>query len=242
MKQDVYIIRQNELIARDVYKMVLEGDTTDIVSPGQFVNVKVENCFLRRPISICDWDHNSITLLYKVVGKGTQFMSNMTIGEKIDLLTGLGNGFSIVDASKPLLVGGGIGLAPLYGLCQRLQVKPTVVIGAAAKDDLFYVNEFKTISSNVITATNDGSEGIKGFVTDAIRHHRLNADYVYACGPMPMMKALSECLPQVKAQFSLEQRMACGFGACVGCSIETAKGVKRVCKDGPVFFKENIIW
>ncbi|MDO5447309.1 MAG: dihydroorotate dehydrogenase electron transfer subunit [Prevotellaceae bacterium] len=243
MTQAEYTIRQNDPIARGVYEMVLEGDTSAVVKPGQFVEVKINDCYLRRPISICDWDESSITLLYKVVGKGTMLMSYMDIGDKLDLLVGLGNGFSIVDTAEPMLVGGGIGLAPLYGLCKRMKVKPTVVIGAATKDDLFYVNEFSAIGAKVIISTDDGSKGTKGFVTDAIRENNVSADYVYACGPMPMMKAVSSTLSnEISGQFSLEERMGCGFGACVGCSIHTANGVKRVCKDGPVFIKEEILW
>ena len=243
MKQGKYTIIENCLIAQGIFKMVLEGDTRCIVAPGQFVEIKIDGCFLRRPISICDWDEHSLTLLYKVVGKGTQLMSAMDKGDTIDLLTGLGNGFSIVDSQKTILVGGGIGLAPLYGLCKRMTVPPTVIIGAASKKDLFYVDEFQSTGADVIISTDDGSLGTKGFVTDAIRENDIRPDYVFACGPMPMMKALSCSLPDdIKGQFSLEERMGCGFGACVGCSIQTKNGIYRVCKDGPVFFREEIIW
>lgn len=244
MRQSIFLIKENVEIARRIFRMVLEGDTGEVSAPGQFVNVKLAGKFLRRPISIADWDGNSITLLYKVVGKGTDQMSNMKVGETLDLLTGLGNGFSVEDTKSPLLVGGGIGLAPLYALCKRLK-NATVVIGAATKEELFYVDEFKALGANVIISTDDGSEGVKGFVTDAIKSevssHKLDADYFYCCGPMVMMRNVSGMM-ECDGQLSLEERMGCGFGACVGCTLETKNGFKRVCKDGPVFRKEEILW
>ena len=248
MKQGIYSILTNDCIAKGIYKMVLEGDTSAITMPGQFVNIKLEGRYLRRPISINDWGKSTITLLYKVVGGGTEQMSKMLVGDKLDILVGLGNGFLIdVAMEKPVLVGGGIGLAPLYALCKSIVEKrkqqPTIVIGAATKQELFYVDEFKKLGAKVVISTDDGSEGTKGFVTDAIMENGISTDYIYACGPMPMMRALNACLDaNINGQFSLEERMGCGFGACVGCSIETRKGVQRVCKDGPIFMREDVIW
>lgn len=221
--------------------MVVEGDTSNIIFPGQFVNIRVENCYLRRPISVCDWDDKTITLLYKIVGKGTEIMSQLKVGASLDMLVGLGNGFSITECKKPMLVGGGIGLAPLYGLCRRMNAKPVVVIGADTQKSLFFVDEFKNLGAKVVISTNDGSEGTKGYVTDAIKVNGIECDYFYTCGPMSMMHALNKCLPTtIQGQFSLESRMGCGFGACVGCSIETANGVKRICKDGPIFYRKEL--
>ena len=248
MRQGIYSILKNDCIAKGIYKMVLEGDTSAITASGQFVNIKLDGRYLRRPISINDWDETTITLLYKVVGGGTEQMSKMLIGDKLDILVGLGNGFSL-DAmmQNPLLVGGGIGLAPLFALCKLIVVKrkiqPVVVIGATTKQELFYVDEFKNLGAKVVISTDDGSEGTRGFVTDAIKSNEISCDYFYTCGPMPMMRALNTCLDaSINGQFSLEERMGCGFGACVGCSIETRKGVQRVCKDGPIFMREEVIW
>ena len=257
MKQGLYTIKENQRIARGVYRMVLSGDTSAITAPGQFVNVQIEGCFLRRPVSICDWDEETITLLYKVVGKGTDKMAAMKVGETLDLLTGLGNGFNLGSreqgtGSKVLIVGGGIGAAPLYGLLKRVQEvqefkgsRVQVVLGAASKDDLVYIEEFKALGAEVIVTTDDGSEGIHGLVTDAMAG--CNCDYVYCCGPMPMMKAVHRLCKA--GQFSLEERMGCGFGACMGCSVEiqgeskgSSRDSKRVCKDGPVFRKEELVW
>lgn len=241
MIQDHYIIIQNDKIANNIYKMVVEGDTKAVISPGQFVNIRIEGCFLRRPISICDWNDKTITLLYKVVGKGTEILSEMKPLTKLDMLVGLGNGFSIKDSKVPMLIGGGIGLAPLFGLCRRMPQKTVVVIGADTQRSLFFVDEFKSLGADVIISTDDGSEGTKGFVTDAIKTNNIECDYFYTCGPMPMMNALNTYLPEtVPGQFSLESRMGCGFGACVGCSIETTNGVKRICKDGPVFYRNDL--
>lgn len=238
-----YIIIENNLIASNIYKMIVQGNTNGITYPGQFVNIRVEGCYLRRPISVCDWDDQSITLLYKVVGKGTEIMSKLKVGTNLDMLVGLGNGFSVADSNNPMLVGGGIGLAPLYGLCRRMLKKPTVVIGADTQNSLFFVDEFESLGARVIISTDDGSKGVKGFVTDAINANNIACDYFYACGPMPMMSALNKCLPaEIPGQFSLESRMGCGFGACYGCSIETENGVKRVCKDGPIFLRKELIW
>ncbi len=238
-----YIIIENCPIASNIYKMIVQGDTDGIAYPGQFVNIRVEGCYLRRPISVCDWDNQTITLLYKVVGKGTEIMSELKLGTSLDMLIGLGNGFSLADSEKPMLVGGGIGLAPLYGLCRRMPKKPIVIIGADTQSSLFFIDEFESLGAKVIISTDDGSRGTKGFVTDAIKANNIECDYFYACGPMPMMSALNKSLPvETLGQFSLESRMGCGFGACYGCSIETANGVKRVCKDGPIFLRKELIW
>lgn len=244
-KQGKYIITENGRIARGIYRMVLEGDTSAVTAPGQFVNIHLDGHYLRRPISICDWDEKHITLLYKVVGHGTEKMSQLTVGTILDLLTGLGNGFTVNEKSEhPLLVGGGIGLAPLYGLAKRVG-SCMVIIGSATKEELFYVEEFRKLGAEVIVATDDGSEGIKGFVTDALSSlisHLSSLDYFYSCGPMPMMRALCRAVDGMDGQLSLEERMGCGFGACMGCSVNTADGPKRVCKEGPVFRKEEVIW
>lgn len=249
MLQDSYIITENSNIAKGIYRMVLEGDTSCFTNPGQFVNVKVQGRFLRRPISVADYDDNSLTLLYKVVGAGTEQMSQMKVGEEVDLLAGLGNGFALVNAESIMLIGGGIGAAPLYGLCKELMGqaagnKCKVVLGAATKAELFYIDEFKALGAEVLVATDDGSEGVHGFVTDAMRG--TGFDYFYCCGPMPMMRAVNTLCDNiggdVDGQFSLEERMGCGFGACMGCSIDTKKGWKRVCKDGPIFSKKDLIW
>lgn len=248
MIQGNYIIRLNENIAKDIYKMVLEGDTSVIKAPGQFVNIKLQGNYLRRPISIADWDSHSFTLLYKVVGKGTSQMAGMQKGESLNIIAGLGNGFTVNDCKNALLVGGGIGLAPLYGLTKYLKQDKnrnvTVVAGAATKDDIFYIDEFKALGAKVLIATDNGSAGTKGFVTDAINAADVDFDYFFTCGPTPMTKAVinlvKEKNPEMEGQLSLEERMGCGFGACVGCSIQTKNGVRRVCKDGPVFTNKEL--
>lgn len=240
-KQDIYNILSNELIAKAVYKMVLEGDTQYITAPGQFINIKLEDKFLRRPISVCDYDESTITIIYKVVGSGTEYMATLKAGDKLDILTGLGNGYTIVDAEKPLLIGGGVGVPPMYNLCKKLiecGQKPTVVLGFNTKEEIFYENEFKALGAEVRVTTVDGSYGVKGFVTDAFPEEY---DYFYTCGPMPMFKAI-EAKATTSGQYSFEERMGCGFGACMGCSCKTKYGSKRICKDGPVLKREEIIW
>jgi dihydroorotate dehydrogenase electron transfer subunit len=240
-KQDNYKILSNEKIARDVYKMVLEGDTQYITASGQFINIKLDGKYLRRPISVCDYDDTTITIIYKVVGEGTDYMSTLTSGECLDVLTGLGNGYDISKGTKPLLIGGGVGVPPMYNLCKRLinaGQKPTVILGFNTKDEVFYENEFKSLGADVKVTTVDGSYGIKGFVTDAFTD---DYDYFYTCGPMPMFKAI-EAKATTSGQYSFEERMGCGFGACMGCSCKTKYGNKRICKDGPVLVREEIIW
>lgn len=225
--------------------MVLEGDTQYITRSGQFINIELTGKFLRRPISVADYDERTVTIIYKVVGSGTEQMRGMVAGEKLDILTGLGNGFSTDnDAKRPLLVGGGVGVPPMYNLCKRLLSegkRPTVIIGFNTKAELFYEEEFKALGVDVVVATADGSAGVKGFVTDAIREAKVEFDYLYTCGPLPMLKALYDAT-EVPAEFSFEERMGCGFGACMGCSCKTKYGNKRICKDGPVLKREEIIW
>ena len=237
-----YKILSNEKIAKDVYKMRLEGDTSHITAPGQFVNIKLDGKFLRRPISVCDCEENVITIIYKVVGEGTEQMSNLKIGKMLNVLTGLGNGHDISKSTKPLLIGGGVGVPPMYNLAKALLAdgqKPTVVLGFSTKSEIFYEDEFRALGCNTLVTTVDGSYGIKGFVTDAMTD--LDYDYFYTCGPLPMFKAVYNST-STSGQFSFEERMGCGFGACMGCSCKTKYGNKRICKDGPVLVKEEIIW
>lgn len=243
MKQELFKIISNTPIANDVLKMVLEGDTSDITASGQFVNIKIDGLFLRRPISVCDVDDKRLTLIYKVVGKGTEVMRNMKSGETLDVLTGLGNGYDLsVSGEKPLLLGGGVGVPPLYNLAKKLIAEGkevTVILGFNSKGDVFYENEFAALGAKVFVTTADGSYGIKGFVTDAVKD--LDYTYFYTCGPEPMLKAVYKTLT-TSGQFSFEERMGCGFGACMGCSCKTITGNKRICKEGPVLIKEDIIW
>lgn len=244
-KKAIYSVLSNEPLTRDVYRMVLEGDTQWITSPGQFVNIELDGFYLRRPISISDWSDTTITIIYKVVGRGTQVMSQMGVGVKLDVLTGLGNGFNPeVECQKPLLVGGGVGVPPLYRLAKELLArgrKVSVVLGFNKADEVFYAEEFKTLGADVYVSTADGSMGVKGFVTDAIREAAIDFDYFYSCGPLPMLKALCGCCDQ-DGELSFEERMGCGFGACMGCSCKTLTGNKRICKDGPVMKRGEIIW
>ena len=244
-KKGIYTILSNEPLTPAVYRMVLEGDTRYITRSGQFINIELEGKFLRRPISVADYDERTITIIYKVVGCGTEQMRHMEVGKKLDILTGLGNGFSTDnDAQRPLLVGGGVGVPPRYNLCKRLLAEgkqPQVIIGFNTASELFYLDEFKALGVDVYCSTADGSMGVKGFVTDVIREKALKFDYIYSCGPLPMLKALYDAT-EVAAEFSFEERMGCGFGACMGCSCKTKYGNKRICKDGPVLKREEIIW
>ena len=243
MIQAIYEVQENIRIAKDIYKMILLGDTSDITRPGQFINLQLEGKFLRRPISVCDYDDKSITIIYKVVGGGTEQMAQMLSGTKIDILIGLGNGF---DTSKckdnALLIGGGVGVPPMYNLAKCLIAegkKVSVILGFNSKDDVFYEEEFKNLGATVYVATADGSYGTKGFVTDVMKD--LTYDYFFTCGPEPMFKAI-EKIAATSGQYSFEERMGCGFGACMGCSCKTKYGNKRICKDGPVMEREEIIW
>ncbi|MBR5812662.1 MAG: dihydroorotate dehydrogenase electron transfer subunit [Alistipes sp.] len=244
-KKTIYSVLSNEPLTKDVYRMVLEGDSQWITRPGQFVNIELEGFYLRRPISISDWSENTITIIYKVVGRGTEVMSRMGIGVKLDVLTGLGNGFNPdAECQKPLLVGGGVGVPPLYRLAKELIAKGrkvSVVLGFNKADEVFYADEFKALGADVYVSTADGSMGVKGFVTDAIREANIDFDYFYSCGPLPMLKALCGCCEQ-DGELSFEERMGCGFGACMGCSCKTLTGNKRICKDGPVMKRGEIIW
>ncbi|MCD8036546.1 MAG: dihydroorotate dehydrogenase electron transfer subunit [Clostridiales bacterium] len=243
MKQCIFTVRENKEIARITYKMVLEGDTSAISGPGQFVNIKLDGFFLRRPISVCDYNENLLTIIYKTVGRGTEYMADMKAGEKLDVLCGLGNGYDLSrSGDNPFLIGGGAGVPPMYNLAKKLIAegkKPTVIMGFNKSDEIFYVDEFEKLGADVIIATADGSAGVKGFVTDAMKD--LDYSYVYICGPEPMLKAVYNTMT-TSGQFSFEERMGCGFGACMGCSCETKYGNKRICKDGPVLEKEEIIW
>ncbi|MBO5742971.1 MAG: dihydroorotate dehydrogenase electron transfer subunit [Clostridia bacterium] len=243
MLQSIFTINENVKIAKDVMKINLSGDTSHITKSGQFVNIKIDGLFLRRPISVCDVEGNILTLIYKIVGEGTEKMANMPEGTKLDILTGLGNGYDLsLSGDKPLLVGGGVGVPPMYYLCRLLVKegkKPSVILGFNSKDDVFYEEEFKKLSGDVRVATADGSYGIKGFVTDALE--AIDYTHFYSCGPEPMLKALSD-KTITSGQLSFEERMGCGFGACMGCSCKTKYGNKRICKDGPVLIKEEIIW
>lgn len=244
MNKGKYKITENKQIAKDVFKMILEGNTEYITGPGQFVNIELEELYLRRPISICDYDEKTITIIYKVVGHGTEKMSKLEIGKELDVLTGLGNGFNIsMSGNKPLIIGGGVGTPPMYRLCKDLikeGKKPIVILGFGSRDDIFYKEEFEKLGADVHISTVDGSVGTKGFVTDVMKDIS-DFTYFYACGPMVMLKAVCEST-DINGEVSLEERMGCGFGACMGCTIKTKKGSKRVCKEGPVFMKEDLIW
>lgn len=241
-KQNKYKILLNDALTEDVYKMVLGGDTQYITAPGQFINIQLDSKFLRRPISVCDYSDDTITIIYKVVGEGTEQMKNLAVGEVLDVLTGLGNGYDISKSTKPLLIGGGVGVPPMYNLAKALindGQKVSVVLGFNTAKEIFYEQEFKALGCDVFVTTVDGSYGIKGFVTDAMKD--IDYDYFYTCGPLPMFKAVYNAT-ETSGQFSFEERMGCGFGACMGCSCKTKYGNKRICKDGPVLVKEEIIW
>ena len=242
MKQSIFDIVENVALTKDVYKMVLSGDTSAITSSGQFVNILLDGLYLRRPISVCDCEGTNLTLLYKVVGKGTEQMSKMKDG-KLDVLTGLGNGYDLSKSGeKPLLIGGGVGVPPLYMLAKKLVKEGkdvSVILGFNTKDEIFYEEEFKALGVNVYVTTVDGSYGIKGFVTEAMKE--IDYTYFYTCGPEPMLKAIYSA-STTSGQFSFEERMGCGFGACMGCSCKTITGYKRICKEGPVLAKEDILW
>ncbi len=244
-KKGLYTIVENRPLTAAVWRMVLAGDTQYIVRPGQFIDIAIDGLFLRRPISVCDWDDSTVTIIYKVVGKGTEAMSHMAPGGVLDCLTGLGNGFATDNGSQsPLLVGGGVGVPPLYNLCKRLTAegrRPTVVMGFNTAGEIFYREEFEKLGVDVHVATADGSLGVRGLVTDAIDAAAAGFDYIYACGPVPMLRALYDRY-DVPGQFSFEERMGCGFGACMGCSCKTKYGNKRICVDGPVLKREEIIW
>jgi len=242
MKQGFYTISENTPLTQTVYRMRLVGDTEGIKC-GQFINIFIDGLYLRRPISVCDVSENDITILYKVVGKGTEKMAEMPIGSKLDVLTQLGNGYDTAPSGdKPLLLGGGVGVPPLYLLCKKLIAEGkqvTVILGFNTQNEVFYEKEFSDLGAKVIVATADGSYGVKGFVTTAM--DGIDYSYFYTCGPEPMLKAVYHA-SVTGGQFSFEERMGCGFGACMGCSCKTLTGNKRICKEGPVLKKEEILW
>lgn len=243
MKQTVFKILHNEKIADNTYKMILQGDTKGITRPGTFVNIKLDGFFLRRPISVCDVFKNTLTIIYKAVGTGTREMARMLPGKSLDMLTDLGNGYSLFESGDtPLIVGGGAGVPPMYYLAKMLVKegkKPTAILGFNKKSEVFFKEEFKKAGVHTIITTADGSDGVKGFVTDvmSVAHY----SYFYACGPEAMLRAVYD-ISKTSGQLSFEERMGCGFGACMGCSCKTLYGSKRICTDGPVLKKEEIIW
>ena len=242
MKQGLFEIMENIPLTESVYKMTLRGDVSGITAPGQFVNILLDGLYLRRPISVCDVKEDTLTIIYKVVGKGTQQMSEMTKG-KLDILTGLGNGYDLSSAGEhPVLLGGGVGVPPMYLLAKKLLAQGkhvSVVLGFNTASEVFYEAEFKALGADVTVTTVDGSYGIKGFVTDALKD--MQYTYFYTCGPEPMLKAVYKA-SDTSGQMSFEKRMGCGFGACMGCSCKTITGYKRICKEGPVMYKEEILW
>lgn len=245
MKQGRFEIINNDNIAAGIWKMVLAGDTSAITAAGQFINIQLDGHFLRRPISVHDVNDEEVTIIYKVLGHGTEEMTQLPVGTELNILTGLGNGYDISKAGeKPLLIGGGVGIPPLYNLAKRLIAdqpsRPvTVVLGFNTEKEMFCVDEFRALGCEVVIATADGSCGIQGFVTDAIAD--LDYSYFYTCGPEAMLRALYKAT-ETSGQMSFEERMGCGFGACMGCSCKTVTGYKRICKDGPVLEKEEILW
>lgn len=244
MHQGIYTVSENKRLTASVLRMTLTGDTSALTAPGQFVNIQLDGFFLRRPISVCDYDEKSITLIYKTVGAGTEKMATLPVGTPLDLLVGLGNGFdSARSGDSPLLIGGGVGVPPLYGLCKKLIAegkRVSVILGFNTAEEIFYEKEFAALGADVHVATADGSYGTKGFVTDVMKN--LSYSFFYTCGPMPMFRAV-EKIAVTSGEFSFEERMGCGFGACMGCSCETLTGgYKRICKDGPVMEREEIRW
>ncbi len=243
MKQSIFTIVSNIALTDSVYKMVLQGDTSAITAPGQFVNLQLAGLYLRRPISVCDLEGDKLTIVYKAVGKGTEQMSRMGAGEKVDILTGLGNGYDLtLSGDKPVLLGGGVGVPPMYLLAKELLKqgkKVSVILGFNTKSEIFYEQEFKKLGCDVTVTTVDGSYGTKGFVTTALE--TIDYTYFYTCGPEPMLKAVYKA-SNTSGQMSFEKRMGCGFGACMGCSCKTLTGYKRICKEGPVMKKEEILW
>ena len=242
MKQSIFEIKSNVKIAENVYKMELFGDVSEIKNSGQFVNILIDGLYLRRPISVCDVNENVLTIIYKVVGKGTKILSELSSG-KLDILTGLGNGYNLdFDGENVLLIGGGVGVPPLYYLAKNLikkGKKVTAILGFNTQNEVFLKEDFERLGVTVFITTVDGSQGIKGFVTDALKN--VDYSYFFTCGPEPMLKAVYNATT-TSGQFSFEERMGCGFGACMGCSCKTLYGNKRICKDGPVLVKEEIIW
>ena len=243
MKQSIFEIKENVSLCKNVMRMKLFGDTAAITAPGQFINIQLDGMYLRRPISVYDCDGECVTIIYKVVGKGTEAMSKMSVGDKLDVLTGLGNGYDTsVSGDSVVVLGGGVGVPPLYMLTKKLiseGKKVSAILGFNTADEVFGEDEFAALGADVTVTTVDGSRGVKGFVTDALRD--MDYTYFYTCGPEPMLKAVYKT-SKTDGQFSFEERMGCGFGACMGCTCETVTGYKRICKDGPVLLKEEILW
>ncbi|MGB4985525.1 MAG: dihydroorotate dehydrogenase electron transfer subunit [Erysipelotrichaceae bacterium] len=244
MKQGIFTIVSNKALNKTVYEMILQGDTSGITNCGQFINIKIDGVYLRRPISVCEYDTNEVKIIYKTIGEGTKLMSKMVKGQTLDILSGLGNGYDISKSgNRPLLIGGGVGVPPLYQLAKDLinnNIKPIIILGFSFQDDCFYIEEFKNLGLEVYVSTNDGSIGTKGFVTNVMEGIN-DYTYFYTRGPEVMLKAISN-MATTSGQLSFEERMGCGFGACMGCSCKTKYGNKRICKEGPVLQKEEIIW
>lgn len=244
LTKNIYLIESNERVADGIFRMRLTGGHS-FEKPGQFANVKLDGFYLRRPISVADFDEEGFTLIYKTVGHGTEFMSNLKAGDKLDILTGLGNGYDTSKSGeKPLLIAGGSGVPPMYKLAKTLVAEGravTAVLGFNRKADVYMVSELQALGVRVLVTTADGSVGIKGFVTDAMRTQNVDHTFFYTCGPLPMYRAIRNTV-KTDGQYSFEERMGCGFGACMGCSMKTASGNKRICKDGPVFDSSEILW
>lgn len=242
MKDGLFTVSENAALAKNVFRMRLCGDTSAVTRPGQFVNIRIDGLYLRRPLSVCDISGDELTVIYKVVGIGTEKLSRTEPGAKLQMMTGLGNGFDISSAGEnPVLIGGGSGIPPLYLLAKHLisaGIPVHVILGFNSCDEIFYENEFKALGCSVDVTTLDGSYGIKGYVTDAAVS---DFSYFYTCGPESMLRAVYEKL-QCSGQLSFDRRMGCGFGACMGCSCKTITGGKRICREGPVLYKEEIIW
>ena len=242
MQKCIFEIASNKKIAKNTYEMVLSGSTGSIKAPGQFVNIALDGFYLRRPISVCDYSPGSLTLIYKAVGNGTEYMSRLKSGDRLDLLVGLGNGYSTEKSgSLPLLIGGGAGVPPMYALAKKLIFEgktPSVILGFNTLEEIFYRDKFESLGIETYVTTADGSVGIKGFVTDAMPN---DYTYTYACGPLPMLKSVYD-KSATSGEYSFEERMGCGFGACMGCTCRTKYGYKRICRDGPVLVKEEIVW
>ncbi len=245
MNQVKLTVTSNRALTKDVYEMILTGDISEITRPGQFVNIKLDGMYLRRPISVCDWDaaEGKLTIIYKVVGKGTEYMAALGAGAVLDVLTGLGNGFDTAKSGDaPVVIGGGVGVPPMYGLAKRLIAegkKVTAILGFNTASEIFYEEEFKKLGCETVVTTVDGSRGVKGFVTAVLSE--IDSTFFYTCGPAPMLKAVYDT-SKTDGQLSFEERMGCGFGACMGCSCKTKYGSLRICKDGPVLDKEVVVW
>ena len=243
MKQELFTVKENTPVAKDVYKIILAGNTDEIKAPGQFVNISLDGFYLRRPISVCDCEEGKLTLIYKAVGRGTEYMTSLENGARLNILTGLGNGYDMTKSGDcPVLIGGGVGVPPLYLLARKLieQGKKSVaVLGFNSACDVFYEEEFKLLGVKTAVVTADGSYGTKGFVTDILND--FDYSFFYACGPEPMFRAIAKTA-KTPGQYSFEERMGCGFGACMGCSCKTLTGNKRICKEGPVMESGEIIW